>query len=409
MIKKLISSTIATIIAISGTFGTAIVAQAANYSAFPVYQECKEDTLQFAPSIGLNGSYTVEYRNGTYTEPTHTKLYSVSETKKALKFVPNETGYYETSICVNERNRHMTAQFAYTDDASLQKNQYYSVSKGSYEYNIHTSREESTSNSTRNEYKNTARGAAYLEKGKTYYIIGYCTYDDYNVERLLKTDVQGYTYHTVPATIKVYKHNHNYEVTTYNYSDYTSARYNCNLCNYSTHSEFYNPKTISLSATNYKYNGKTKTPSVVVKDSNGKKISSAYYDVSYSGGRKNVGKYTVKVKFKKEYARFGSLSKTFTISPKGTNITKITASKKGFKVNWKKQTAQVSGYQIQYSTNKNFKNAKTVTVGGSKTTSKKVSKLKAKKKYYVRVRTYKTVSKVKYYSSWSGNKSVKSK
>ena len=54
-------------------------------------------------------------------------------------------------------------------------------------------------------------------------------------------------------------------------------------------------------------------------------------------------------------------------------------------------------------------NGKTVTVSSYKTTSKTVKSLKAKKKYYVRVRTYKTVSGTKYYSSWSKAKSVTTK
>ena len=73
------------------------------------------------------------------------------------------------------------------------------------------------------------------------------------------------------------------------------------------------------------------------------------------------------------------------------------------------KATQTTGYQLQYSTSSKFKGAKTVTITKNKTTSKKISKLKAKKKYYVRVRTYKTVGKTKYYSSWSKVKSVKTK
>ena len=257
-------------------------------------------------------------------------------------------------------------------------------------------------------YRNTARGAAYLQKGKTYYIVAYAAYDDYDVEKTMKTEVQGYAYHTVPATIKVYKHSHDYEVKTYKYSDYTSAYYNCRVCSHSTSSYFYKPKTLTLSAASYTYDGKVKKPSVTVKDSNGKKISSAYYNVTYSGGCKNVGKYTVKVKFKKEYARFGSMSKTFTINPKGTSVSKVTSPQKAqLKVTWKKQATQTTGYQVQYSTDKNFKKGnKTVTVKGAKTTSKTISKLTKGKKYYVRVRTYKTVNKTNFYSGWSKSSSV---
>ena len=131
------------------------------------------------------------------------------------------------------------------------------------------------------------------------------------------------------------------------------------------------------------------------------------HTVSYSKGRKNVGQYTVTVKFKGNYS--GTVKKTFTIKPKSTTLSKVTAGKKAFTVKWKKQTTQTTGYQIQYSTSSKFKGAKTVTITKNKATSKKISKLKAKKKYYVRVRTYKTVDGKKYYSAWSSVKSIKCK
>ena len=169
--------------------------------------------------------------------------------------------------------------------------------------------------------------------------------------------------------------------------------------------------SVALSATSYTYNGKVKKPSVTVKDAKGKKISSKYYTVSYSKGRKNVGQYTVTIKFKGNYS--GTVKKTFTIKPKATTLSKVTAGKKAFTVKWKKQATQTTGYQIQYSTSSKFKSAKTVTVSKNKTTSKKISKLKAKKKYYVRIRTYKTVKvngkNTKIYSGWSKAKTVKTK
>ena len=187
----------------------------------------------------------------------------------------------------------------------------------------------------------------------------------------------------------------------------------CSICNktLSTQATIYYPKTISLSTTSYTYDGKAKKPSITVKDSKGKKIASSNYTVSYSSGRKSVGKYTVTIKFKGNYS--GTVKKTFTIKPKSTTLSKVSAGKKAFTVKWKKQTSQTTGYQIQYSTASNFKGAKTVTVSSNKTTSKKISKLKAKKKYYVRVRTYKTVKingkNTKIYSSWSKAKTVKTK
>ena len=169
---------------------------------------------------------------------------------------------------------------------------------------------------------------------------------------------------------------------------------------------------IKLNKTAYTYNGKVQKPSVTVKDSKGKALKNGTdYTVSYPKGMKNVGKYTVKVTLKGNYS--GSKSMTYNINPKGTGVSKLTAAKKGFKVTWKKQATQTTGYQVQYSTSSKFKKAKTVTISKNKTTSKSVSKLSAKKKYYVRVRTYKTVKiggkSVKLYSGWSKAKSVTTK
>ena len=168
---------------------------------------------------------------------------------------------------------------------------------------------------------------------------------------------------------------------------------------------------IKLSQTAYTYNGKVQKPSVTVKDSKGKALKSTDYKIDYPKGMKNVGKYTVKVTLKGNYS--GSKSMTYNINPKGTGVSKVTAAKKGFKVTWKKQATQTTGYQVQYSTSSKFKSAKTVTISKNKTTSKSVSKLSAKKKYYVRVRTYKTVKiggkSVKLYSGWSKAKSVTTK
>ena len=70
-------------------------------------------------------------------------------------------------------------------------------------------------------------------------------------------------------------------------------------------------------------------------------------------------------------------------------------------------TPRASGYQIAYSTSKS-KGFKYITVN-SKTASKVIKKLKSKKKYYVKVRAYKTVGKKKYYGSYTSIKSIKVK
>ena len=172
--------------------------------------------------------------------------------------------------------------------------------------------------------------------------------------------------------------------------------------------------SISLSQISYVYNGKTKKPSVKVKNSSGKMLrDKTDYTVYYSGKAKNVGSYTVTITLKGNYS--GIVKKTFEIVPKGTSISKISARRKGFAIKWKKQTKQTSGYEIAYSTSNKFvkKNTKTVTVKKNKNSSKSISKLKAKKKYYVRIRTYKTIRKngrpAQIYSAWSKVRMVTTK
>ena len=98
-------------------------------------------------------------------------------------------------------------------------------------------------------------------------------------------------------------------------------------------------------------------------------------------------------------------------APAKTTVKLSKAKKTSIKVSWKKISG-VAAYQIQYSTSKNFKKAKTVKVS-AKSASKVLKKLKKNKKYYVRVRSYK-VTKVNnksknVYSAWSAKKALKTK
>lgn len=167
--------------------------------------------------------------------------------------------------------------------------------------------------------------------------------------------------------------------------------------------------SVKISATAYTYSGGVKTPSVTVKDANGNALhNKTDYIVQYASGRKNVGTYKVIVTLKDNYS--GKKTLSFTINPKGTAISSLSKSKKAFTAKWKKQSAQTSGYQLLYSTNSKFKSRnKYVTVSSYKTTSKTIKKLAAKKKYYVKIRTYRSVSGKKYYSGWSAAKTVVTK
>jgi|GEM_PF-2501887 len=155
------------------------------------------------------------------------------------------------------------------------------------------------------------------------------------------------------------------------------------------------------------YTGKALTQSITVKLGSKTLKNGTDYTVAYKNN-KNVGKATVTITGKNAYS--GTITKTFVINPKATKLTGVTAASKGFTAKWSKVTAQTTGYEIQYATDAKFtKNKKTVIVTKNSTASKKVTKLTGKKKYYVRIRTYKTVGKTKYYSAWSASKTVTTK
>ncbi len=183
----------------------------------------------------------------------------------------------------------------------------------------------------------------------------------------------------------------------------------CTVCGKQTSKKtIYKASSIKLSTTSYEYNGKTKMPSVVVKNSKGTTLKkNVDYTVKYASGRKNVGKYKVTVTLKGNYT--GTKTLSFSVTPPETKIPKLSSAKKAIKVTLTKKSSQVSGYEIQYSTSKKFKRAKIKTLSSYKTTKVTLSRLSAKKTYYVRVRTYKKVGGVKYYSDWSTYKSIKTK
>ena len=181
-----------------------------------------------------------------------------------------------------------------------------------------------------------------------------------------------------------------------------SIKRTCGVCGTTEKTTIYRPSQISLAKKSFTYNGKEQKPSVVLWDRNGNQIGTANYTVAY-GNNRNVGKAKITVTLSGNYA------------PDKTQITRLTRKSKGFQVKWKKQTNQTSGYEIQYSDNSKFSKNRTKTVGISKRSanSKDVKQLKAKKKYYVRVRTYKKVKingkSTKIYSGWSKVKTVVTK
>ena len=151
------------------------------------------------------------------------------------------------------------------------------------------------------------------------------------------------------------------------------------------------------------YTGKSITPTIKVVVSGKTLKNRTDYYLHYSNNSK-IGTAKVKITGKGKYK--DSLTKTYKIIPKTTEITKLSRADKNVTVIWKTTPKQCSAYQVQFSTNKSFRNPKRVTVRSKTKDSRTIKGLKEKTKYFFRVRSYKTVSSKKYYSKWSEAKSV---
>ena len=166
-------------------------------------------------------------------------------------------------------------------------------------------------------------------------------------------------------------------------------------------------KSAKLSETVYTYDGRVKTPTVTVKDTNGNTLREGTdYTVTYAKGRTNVGRYKVTVTYKGQFS--GKDKLYFTILPKSTGITELVTEGKRIVVKYKKQAEKTTGYLIQYSTSPDFaKNATgSVTVENAKKTAKSLKNLASGTKWYVRVCTVSETNGKTFRSEWSDVKSV---
>lgn len=178
----------------------------------------------------------------------------------------------------------------------------------------------------------------------------------------------------------------------------------CSFCGESmgTKQTIYAPKTVTVSELTYI--GKSQTAKVSVKDAKGKLIPASNYSVT-GNKQKNPGSYTVTVTFKKTSENYtGKITGKCKVSVAPTKLTKVSAGSGKLTVKWTKPTKKVTGYQISYSTKKNFKGAKTVNVSGKNKTSVTLKKLKPKTTYYVRIRSCYKSGKKTCYSAWSTKK-----
>ena len=149
----------------------------------------------------------------------------------------------------------------------------------------------------------------------------------------------------------------------------------------------------------YTYTGKALKPNVTVKLGNSTLKKNTDYTVTYTNNIR-TGKATITIKGRNKYS--GTIKKNFIIVPKKAVLSKVTSPKpRTIKLTWKKDS-QAIGYQVQYAKNSKFSSGKkTITITRKTTTSKIITKLARKKKYYVRIRSYITINGKKQYGAWS--------
>ena len=159
---------------------------------------------------------------------------------------------------------------------------------------------------------------------------------------------------------------------------------------------------VKLSKDTYIYNGEYRKPTVKVTAGN-KSITARNYTVKYSDNR-SVGTATVTVTGKGDYSGYKGTA-MFTITLKKPSLSSVKSTTEGqLYAKWQKDT-QADGYQIQYSTRKNFSdNDRTKLVKSGRIMDCTIEKLTSGKKYYVRMRSFKKVGSKNSYSEWSAVK-----
>ena len=126
-------------------------------------------------------------------------------------------------------------------------------------------------------------------------------------------------------------------------------------------------------------------------------------------GAKFIGKAIITVTGRDKNYKTVTKRVSIVVNPTGTCILSLTSPKAGQVLVTYKKNMVGTGYQIQLSLNKKFSPSVVAWVTSNKTLKRKIGSLKKQQKYYVRIRTYKLVNGVKYYSKWSAIKAVRIK
>ncbi len=208
---------------------------------------------------------------------------------------------------------------------------------------------------------------------------GYTIYDcqdcgNRKFEPIPKNNVHSYQNTTTPATL----------------SANGKTEKICTLCNkIASTTVIYSPKTIKLSTATCTYNGKVRTPSVTVKDSNGNVlVNGTDYKVSVPSGRKLPGIYKYTITFMGKYS--GTKTLDFTILPKAPTTISATQTTSTITLNWS-ESAGATGYRVyQYSPSQG-KYVQVASVKGV-TSYTKTTNFKAGTEYSFKVKPYTKLS-----------------
>lgn len=170
--------------------------------------------------------------------------------------------------------------------------------------------------------------------------------------------------------------------------------------------------TVTPSFTAARYNGTIRRPSVTVRFGDltvaeQRRTSNDNVDITMPDS-KMPGTYTITIKGKGCFA--GTYTVTYRICIGSVTMSTLRTSGKGaFTATWKmaEGSAYASGYELQYSRRSDMGNYLIDRITSYKTTSRKVTGRYSGYKYYVRVRAYKVINGKRYYSAWSGKKTIR--
>ena len=207
--------------------------------------------------------------------------------------------------------------------------------------------------------------------------------------------------HTIYGSKKAYEDAHKSNVTSNNPVEQNAATDSPQTITAKS-------KTVSKGTKSFNINAKTSGNGKLTYTSSNKKVITVN-----SAGKvtvKGYGKATITIKASAT-AQYNETYKkiTITVVPKKVSLKNVSSpGKKRLSVSWKKDKS-VTGYQVYFSTRKDFKRNTYKRTFMKSTTRMSIVGLKSKNTYYVRIRAYKKVGKKKYYGAWSKEISMRIK